>query len=140
MPTATTEPTQTTETKPAIGASLSDALDAALGTSAPVDVAPPKTAPQEAVAPKTSAPEPTKATEAPAKETSATPSFILNELGKIGLEEKTEEKPAEAKSEEPIEALPEGTTPAAQTAFAKLTKELRDAKTKLKEFETKISN
>ena len=140
MPTATTEPTQNPAPQPTIGASLSDALDAALGTSAPVDVAPPKTAPQEAVAPKTAAPEPAKATEAPAKETSATPSFILNELGKIGLEEKSEEKPAEAKAEELMEALPEGTTPAAQMAFAKLTKELRDAKTKLKEFETKISN
>jgi len=142
MSTATTaEPTKTSATQPNIGASLSDALDAALGTSAPVDIAPPKTAPQEAVAPKTATPEPVaKPPEAPAKETTATPSFILNELGKIGIEEKTEEKPAEAKTEEPIEALPEGTTPAAQTAFAKLTKELRDAKTKLKEFETKISN
>jgi hypothetical protein len=142
MSTATTETTTTPATKPSAGVSLSEALDAALGTSAPVDVAPPKTAPQEVATPK--APEPTsttpKATEAPAKETTATPSFILNELGKIGVDDKAfSEKPAEAKTEEPIEALPEGTAPAAQTAFAKLTKELRDAKAKLKEFETKVA-
>jgi hypothetical protein len=142
MSTATTETTPTPATKPSAGVSLSDALDAALGTSAPVDAAPPKTAPQEVATPK--APEPTsttpKATEAPAKETTATPSFILNELGKIGVDDKAfAEKPAEAKTEEPIEALPEGTAPAAQTAFAKLTKELRDAKAKLKEFETKVA-
>ena len=144
MSTATIETTPTPATKTSTGVSLSDALDAALGTSAPVDVAPPKTMPQEAPAQKTAEPAVTapKAPEAPAKETTATPSFILNELGKIGVDDKafSEEKPAEAKTEEPIEALPEGTTPAAQTAFAKLTKELREAKTKLKEFETKVAS
>lgn len=126
--------------------SLAEALDAALGTDGPAPlskVATPKepvavarkdkvaeSKPAEAVAPKAETPvEPA---------TTKTPGSVLDQLGKLGLpEETTESKPElEAVSEE----TPSTASPAAQTAFAKLTKELREAKSKLKEFESKVAN
>lgn len=144
MPATTAEAPTTAPATPEIGLSFSDALDKALGTEAPTPTTPP-TAEQ----PKVEA-APAPATEQPAEKSevktdSKTPSFILDELGKIGVEEKATEakageaKPAEAAKEEVEEKLPENAPPAAQTAFAKLSKELRDAKAKLKEFETKVA-
>lgn len=139
MPATTAEAPTTAPATPEIGLSFSDALDKALGTEAPAPTTPP-TAEQ----PKVEA-APAPATEQPAEKSevktdSKTPSFILDELGKIGVEEKASEaKPVEAAKEEVEEKLPENAPPAAQTAFAKLSKELRDAKAKLKEFETKVA-
>jgi hypothetical protein len=124
------EPTATAVTAPEALApvpapvvSFSDALDAALNapTKTPEKV---ETKP-EAVEPK-------------AEDTKTEPETIYDRLAKIGLEE--------TKVEPEVKASPEAKTetedvkaPAAQTAFAKLTKELREAKTKLKEFESKVA-
>lgn len=143
MPATTAEAPTTAPATPEIGLSFSDALDKALGTEAPAKT-PEPTTPPTAEQPKVEA-APAPATEQPAEKSevktdSKTPSFILDELGKIGVEEKASEaKPAEAAKEEVEEKLPENAPPAAQTAFAKLSKELRDAKAKLKEFETKVA-
>jgi hypothetical protein len=133
-------------TKPAeVSVSFSDALDAALGTSEPTVTTPPTA---EAPKPAETAPVQEVKTEAqPAEKSepktdSKTPSFILEELGKIGTDEKAPEAKAaeaEARSEPVEEKLPDNAPPAAQTAFAKLTKELKEAKTKLKEMETKVT-
>jgi len=133
--------------KPAeVSVSFSDALDAALGTAEPTTATPPTA---EAPKPAETAPVQEAKTEAQpaekseAKTDSKTPSFILEELGKIGTEEKAPEAKAsegEAKAEPVEEKLPDNAPPAAQTAFAKLTKELKEAKAKLKEFETKVSD
>jgi hypothetical protein len=134
-------------TKPAeVSVSFSDALDAALGTSEPTVTTPPTA---EAPKPAETAPVQEVKTEAqPAEKSepktdSKTPSFILEELGKIGSTEKSSETKAtaeaEAKAEAVEEKLPDNAPPAAQTAFAKLTKELKEAKTKLKEMETKVT-
>jgi len=129
--------TETAAPAKEIGTSFSDALDVALGTDAPVATPPPTAeTPQAEV--------PAKPTEQPAGKTEVqtdnkTPAFILDELSKVGVEEKAEAKPA--KEEAAIEEkLPDNAPPAAQTAFAKLTKELKEAKAKLKEFETKVSD
>jgi predicted nucleic acid-binding Zn-ribbon protein len=122
---------------------LAEALDAALGTDGPAPLnkaATPKEPvvsakkekviqpkPAEAVATKT--PAPTEST------TSKTPSSVLDQLGKLGLPEEIE--PAKTEPEAPTEDI---TSPPAQTAFAKLTKELREAKSKLKEFESKVAS
>jgi hypothetical protein len=147
--TTTTPTTPTTEAAtpapvaPAPTISFADALDKALGTTGPSST--PINAKAEA---KVQKPTPVaKAVETPKAEAKAepkieassskTPSSILDQLGSLGIEEK-----AEVKAEEPIEEIaPEvASTPAAQTAFAKLTKELREAKSKLKEFESKVSD
>jgi len=143
--TATAEPTPKAE----VGISFSDALDAALGTAEPAPALAPATPPTaEAPKPSETAPVQEAKTEAqPAEKSepkteSKTPSFILEELGKIGTEEKAPEAKAnetEAKAEPVEEKLPDNAPPAAQTAFAKLTKELKEAKTKLKEMETKVT-
>jgi hypothetical protein len=149
MATETTTTTPTTEAAtpapvaPAPTVSFSDALDKALGTTSPSSK--PINAKAEAKVQK-QAPV-AKAVEAPKAEVKAepkteassskTPSSILDQLGSLGIEEKVE-----VKAEEPVEEIaPEvASTPAAQTAFAKLTKELREAKSKLKEFESKVSD
>lgn len=147
MATETPTATPTTETAtpapaPAPAVSFADALDKALGTSAPSST--PINAKAEArvqkQAPVAKAPEAPKSEAKPeVPSSSKTPSTILDQLGTLGLEE--EAKP-ETKTEEVTEEVaPEvAATPAAQTAFAKLTKELREAKAKLKEFETKVSD
>jgi len=152
MATATAEPTAQ-EAAPKLNASMSlaEALDAALGTEAPTPLN--REAPAKAKAP---AAEPSKpVAETPVEKTSPepaksqdnslkTPDSIFDRLNSLG-QEKTESSPAkeekaEAPEEKPQEeALPESTPPAAQTAFAKLTKELREAKSKLKEFESKLA-
>lgn len=147
MPTET--PVAPSETKPvevpAPTLSFSDALDAALGDSKStvpltdkVSEQPAKVPTQEVAAPES----PVKATEQKPEATNKTPSSVLDQLGKIGLEGKQSEEVAEkAQEERPSdEALPEVKSPAAQTAFAKLTKELREAKAKLKDFESKVAN
>lgn len=145
MPTATAEETPKAATPaPAPEPSFSDFLDQALtetAPAAPVTEAPKAEAPkvEEALkveAPKAEVPKPVE------DASTKTPANILDQLGKIGLEEKKEEpaKATETKAEPEPEKLPENTPPAAQTAFAKLTKELREAKTKLKEFETKVAD
>lgn len=147
MPTETV--TAPVETKPAESAaptvSFSDALDAALGDSKSSIPLTEKASEQPAKvsAPEVEASKPSeKAPEQKTEATSKTPSSILDQLGKIGLEEKaTQEAPEKAEDEKPAEeALPEVKSPAAQTAFAKLTKELREAKAKLKDFESKVAS
>lgn len=154
MPTATAEEVVSPKTEAAVTAktpepSFSDFLDQALSTNesqataqAPTPVAEaPK--PEAPAAPSTKTEtvksEPVKSTEEVA---SKTPGSILDQLGKIGVEEKKEATAKEAETENKIETekLPENTPPAAQTAFAKLTKELREAKAKLKDFESKIAD
>jgi hypothetical protein len=71
-----------------------------------------------------------------------TPKSLLDRLTGENVE-KTEQTPVDSKpqkAEETLEKVPENLNPAAQTAFAKLTKELREAKSRLKEMETKISD
>lgn len=139
MSTATVEETPKAATPaPALEPSFSDFLDQALAETAPT--APVTEAPKVEEAPKAEAPkaESSKPVEEP---TSKTPANILDQLGKIGLEDKQEPaKTPEPEAKSEPEKLPENTPPAAQTAFAKLTKELREAKTKLKEFETKVAD
>lgn len=138
MPTDTIEAPAATETPapapaPELSQSFADILDAALGTEK-VSAAP------------VTAPDPAPVAEAPAKEEAKTadsfvPSSIMDEIGKIGLEEKTKTAEAETPKDAVVEEkLPENIAPAAQTAFAKLTKELREVKTKLKEFESKATD
>lgn len=136
MPTATAEETPKAATPaPASDPSFSDFLDQALTETAPATEAPKVEEAPKAEAPKA---EVSKPAEEPSTKT---PSNILDQLGKIGLEESKPEEPSkneEAKAE--LEKLPDNTPPAAQTAFAKLTKELREAKTKLKDFESKVAD
>ena len=157
MPTETLTPTAPTAAtpEPVVSApapapviSFADALDKALGTSEPS-----KTPINEKAAVKAVKAEPAvepaktiKAEEAPKADQKAeakslkTPPSILDQLGTLGVEPKEEVK-TEAKAEEPLsEVSAEPSTPAAQTAFAKLTKELREAKAKLKDFESKVAN
>ena len=157
MPTETLTPTAPTAVtpEPVVSApapapviSFADALDKALGTSEPS-----KTPINEKAAVKAVKAEPAvepaktiKAEEAPKADQKAeakslkTPPSILDQLGTLGVEPKEEVK-TEAKAEEPLsEVSAEPSTPAAQTAFAKLTKELREAKAKLKDFESKVAN
>jgi len=138
-------PSQTTDTFN----SLSDVLSAALDGSQPsaqeakpqAPVASPKA--PEAPAQKIETP---KAPEAQTEKPILTPPSILDKL--LGEQKPADAKPetsekqqAEApKAEESFEKAPENLNPAAQTAFAKLTKELREAKARLKEMETKISD
>jgi len=140
-----------THTQPATESfnSLSDILSAALdGSASPstpaVESTPPPKAP-EAPAQKTEAPAKAPIAETPVKAPEAdkptlTPPSLLEKL--LGQDKAKEQVPAgdKAKTEEPLEKAPENLNPAAQTAFAKLTKELREAKTRLKEMETKISD
>ena len=142
MPTET--PVAPTEVKaaeaPAPMMSLSEALDAALVESKPVEAT--SEQPAKVSAPEEKAPEPAvKAPEAKPEVASKTPASVLDQLGKLGIEEKTAEEPAQKTQEEKTieEALPDVKSPAAQTAFAKLTKELREAKAKLKDFESKVA-
>jgi hypothetical protein len=142
MPTET--PVAPTEVKaveaPAPMMSLSEALDAALVEAKPVEATPEQ--PAKVSAPEEKAPEPAvKAPEAKPEVASKTPASVLDQLGKIGIEEKTAEEPVQKTQEENTieEALPDVKSPAAQTAFAKLTKELREAKAKLKDFEAKVA-
>jgi hypothetical protein len=125
--------------------SLSEALDAALGDTK--SVASPAQAiseqPSKEASPEAKSPEaPSKPSESKSEALDKTPSSILDQLGKIGLEGKETEAPTEkAQEEKPVEeALPDVKSPAAQTAFAKLTKELREAKAKLKDFESKVAS
>ena len=142
MPTET--PVAPTEVKaveaPAPMMSLSEALDAALVDAKPVEATPEQ--PAKVSAPEEKVPEPAvKAPEAKPEVASKTPTSVLDQLGKIGIEEKTAEEPVQKTQEEKTieEALPDVKSPAAQTAFAKLTKELREAKAKLKDFEAKVA-
>lgn len=161
MSTATAEPTvanPATETpaKSSAPLTLAEALDAALGTSgpapldksfvAPKEKAQPQAQPVAPAAPTPEKPVAEKTADTKPETSTKTPNTILERLDKLASGEKPEaeakaqvETKAETKAELE-EALPETTSPAAQTAFAKLTKELREAKAKLKEFETKIAN
>lgn len=142
-PTAVTSEPVVSAPVPAPVVSFSDALDKALGTSEPS-----KTPINEKAAAKAVKAEPAvesaqsvKAEEAPKAEAKSlkTPPSILDQLGTLGVEPKEEVK-TEAKVEESLsEVSAEPSTPAAQTAFAKLTKELREAKAKLKDFESKVA-
>lgn len=133
-------PSQTTDTFN----SLSDVLSAALDGSQPqaqeakpqTPSAPPKA--PEAPVQKTETP---KSTEPQVEKPILTPPSILDKL--LGEQKATEVKPEsteKAKTEELPEKTPDNLNPSAQTAFAKLTKELREAKARLKEMETKISD
>ena len=143
MPTET--PAAPTEVKaaeaPAPMMSLSEALDAALVEAKPVETV--SEQPAKVSAPGEKSIEPSsKASEVKPEATSKTPASVLDQLGKIGVEENKTEEPAQKTPEEKTieEALPDVKSPAAQTAFAKLTKELREAKAKLKDFEAKVAS
>ena len=137
QPTAPASPTPAPTPAPVV--SFADALDKALGVSEPS-----KTPINEKAAAKVVKAEPAP-TPAPAvkveepKSETKTPSSILDKLGTLGIEPKEEVKPETKPEESLAEASPEASTPAAQTAFAKLTKELREAKAKLKDFEGKVA-
>jgi hypothetical protein len=120
--------------------SLSEVLDAALNTPASEPEAPAKVetqpAKEVAEAPKVETPK----TEAK----QVTPDSILEKLNSVAVDKiaepsKAEDKPStEEKATE--EVMPDNASPAAQTAFAKLTRELKEAKGKLKEMESKIAS
>jgi len=146
METTQTETTQTTAKPSESFSGFAETLDKALNgatfdkpepvkTQAPAPApVKPETARQEAPAPKPEA--------APAKEESKflTPPSLLDKLGKIGTpDEAGDIAPTPQNEAGELEKTPENLNTSAQTAFAKLTKELRDAKSKLKEFESKIS-
>lgn len=143
MSTATAEPvtpTATAVTAPTKDLSLSEVLDAALNTSTQEQETPAKVEAQPvkevAEAPKVETPK----TEAK----QATPDSILEKLNSVAVDKiaessKVEDKPStEEKATE--EVMPDNASPAAQTAFAKLTRELKEAKTKLKDMESKIAS
>jgi hypothetical protein len=156
MSTETTNITPTTETTPIAPAtpaptiSFADALDKALGTTSPstkpinqravqTETASTPKAPQEVKEVTAQKSEP--ASKADSKNSSKTPSSILDQLGTLGIEERIQPKTEPSTTDAPVEeATPDSTSQPAQTAFAKLTKELREAKTKLKEFEGKVSD
>ena len=156
MSTETTNSTPTTETTPIAPAtpaptiSFAEALDKALGTSSPstkpinhravhTETASTPKAPQEVKEVTAQKSEP--ASKADSKASSKTPSSILDQLGTLGIEERIQPKTEPSTTDAPVEEpTPDSTSQPAQTAFAKLTKELREAKTKLKEFEGKVSD
>ena len=151
MPTETAEApaTPVTESKqavaPALTLSLSEALDAALGDSKPTSEPSQKSVQQAPKALDSTSKTTDSVSDSPEPKegvSSKTPSSVLDQLGKLGLEERTSsEAPEKTEEEKSVEeALPEVKSPAAQTAFAKLTKELREAKAKLKDFESKVSS
>ena len=117
---------------PAPVVSFGDALDTALNTSSTPEKVETKAEVLETKA------EDTKAEDTKAEDTKAAPETIFDRLSKLGLEENKVEP--EAKTTPEVKTDPEEVkNPAAQTAFAKLTKELREAKTKLKDFESKVT-
>jgi hypothetical protein len=148
METTQTETTQTTAKAPESFSSFAETLDKALSaatfdkpepikTQAPT----PEPAKTETATQETPAQKP-EAAPAPAKEDSKflTPPSLLDKLGKIGVPGEAGDTAPTAQNETgDLEKTPENLNTSAQTAFAKLTKELRDAKSKLKEFESKIS-
>jgi hypothetical protein len=128
--TATAEPTSTTTASENI--SFADAMDAGLEAMSqnPVSEAPVATA-------VTAPAETTKAVEPSKTDASATtnPLDILTKR-LTGKEEVTKTEPI---SEDLDVKAPENLKPEAQTAWARLTKDLREARTKLKELESKAS-
>ena len=156
MPTETTNITPTTETTPIAPAtpaptiSFADALDKALGTTSPSTKPINQKAAQTQTASTPKATQEVKevavqksepASKADSKASSKTPSSILDQLGTLGIEERIQPKTEPSTTDAPVEEpTPDSTSQPAQTAFAKLTKELREAKTKLKEFEGKVSD
>jgi hypothetical protein len=146
METAQTETTQTAAKPSESFSGFAETLDKALNgatfdkpepvkTQAPAPApVKPETAKQEASAQRPEA--------APAKEDNKflTPPSLLDRLGKIGTpEQEGDSAPTSQTEAGDLEKTPENLNTSAQTAFAKLTKELRDAKSKLKEFEAKIA-
>jgi hypothetical protein len=128
--TATAEPTSTATASENI--SFADAMDAGLEAMSqnPVSEAPVATA-------VTAPAETTKAVEPSKTDASATtnPLDILTKR-LTGKEEVTKTEPI---SEDLDVKAPENLKPEAQTAWARLTKDLREARTKLKELESKAS-
>ena len=128
--TATAEPTAATGSE---NVSFADAFDAGFEAlnKAPVAEAPVATA-------VTAPAEVTKPVEVAKTDASSTtnPLDILTRR-MTGQEEVTK---TEAVSDEPDIKAPENLKPEAQTAWARLTKDLREARTKLKEMEGKVSD
>ena len=118
---------------PAPELGLLDALNVALDTPEAPEVATPTTPEPKTVA----APEAVKAE--PAK-TETTPATVLE--NKLEIPDDVLEaiaKDAEPAKEEAIPELPKDATKSAQTAFAKVTTELRDTKARLASLESKIN-
>jgi len=122
---------------PAPELGLLDALNVALDTpAAPQAEAPTTPEPKTVAAPEAVKAEPAK-TEAKAE---ATPSKVLE--NKLDIPDDVLEaigKEPEAAKEEATPELPKEATKSAQTAFAKVTTELRDTKAKLAALESKIN-
>ena len=146
METTQTETTQTAAKPSESFSGFDETLDKALNGASfdkPEATKPQAPTPEpskpEAVKQEPSAPKP-EATQSQDESKFLTPPSLLDKLGKIGTPaEANESKPNTQNESEDLEKSPENLNPSAQTAFAKLTKELRDAKSKLKEFEAKIS-
>lgn len=140
-PTQTQNPTATAVTAPAKELSLADILDKELGTSTTPEAA---IAEKPIEAPVQEAKEAVKQQAEPIKEQAKTPTSILDKVASSLAETKTpensvkEEAPKAEIKDEVEETLPDS-TPAAQTAFAKLTRELKEAKNRLKEMEGKVA-
>jgi chromosome segregation ATPase len=124
--------------------SLAEALDAALGSNTvfPADGIP--KSPSAAPAVKVEAPAPTEKEQPKVEKVEPkadkpsiekTPDTVLDRLGKLGAPQ--EEKKVETSENKEVLEEAKESSPAAQTAFAKLTKELRDTKARLKEVESK---
>jgi len=122
---------------------LNQALDGSHAPSTPPVATPPKApeAPKQiSETPKVPEP-PTAPKEKVAEEKPfLTPKSLLDRLTGDSTEKPETAAPEQKSEEPPVEKAPENLNPAAQTAFAKLTKELREAKARLKEMETKISD
>ena len=122
---------------PAPELGLLDALNVALDTpAAPQAEAPTTPEPKTVAAPEAVKAEPAK-TEAKAE---ATPAKVLE--NKLDIPDDVLEaigKEPEAAKEEATPELPKDATKSAQTAFAKVTTELRDTKAKLASLEAKIN-
>jgi len=143
-------PTQPQPEAKAKEVSFSDFLDKELGDSAPEKTPSAKVADTKPAETTQEKVEKTPSAATDGKETAKssepkTPDSLLDKLKNTIVEDvKAQEKPkteeASATSKDDIEeALPEGTSASAQTAFAKLTRELKEARGKLKEMEGKIA-
>lgn len=141
-----TETTQTASKPPESFSGFAETLDKALNGATfdkpePVKTQASAPAPVKTETARQDAPAPTsEATSVKEDSKFLTPPSILDKLGQIGsTEEGGDIVPTSQNEAGELEKTPENLNTSAQTAFAKLTKELRDAKSKLKEFESKIS-
>lgn len=133
--TATPEPVTNNSSGAENFVSLADAIDAGFDS---IDKSSPSEAPQEPTFVPTPAPVAEKSVE-PSKTDASLNTNPLDILTKR-LTGKEEIEKTEPVSDDIDIKPPENLKPEAQTAWARLTKDLRDARAKIKEFETKSAN